>query len=265
MKPNFANILLGFALIFGGVIALANSLGYLPAFSITSWMLIFAALSVFFFIVFLVSGLRGWGWLFPVTVFAALAGSMRIVGSNTPTEWIPALVVGSVAVPFIIAFLIDRNRAWALLPAFILGFVAFIPLFGRFLPGSMMAALIVAAVGLPFVTVYLVGPRVWWGIIPGGIMLSIALMLALNGSLSSTLSISIMFLGWALTFGLVWLRSDLREASWAKYPAYVMGILAAIMFFISNGLETYWSVGLIIAGLFLVIYSLRPNHAFQKS
>jgi hypothetical protein len=261
MKPNLSTVILGFALILAGAFALANSLGYLKAFSITTWMFIFTSLSAIFFIAFLVDGLRAWGWLFPVSIFAALAGSMRIVGSNIPTEWIPALIVGSVALPFIFAFLIDRNRTWALIPAFILGFVAFIPLFGRFLPGSLIASLIVAAIGLPFITVYLVAPRFWWGIIPGGIMFSIALMLALNGALYSTISVAIMFLGWALTFGLVWLRSNLREAAWAKYPALAMGILACIMFFITSGLESYWSVGLIIGGLALVIYSLRPSYA----
>jgi hypothetical protein len=112
--------------------------------------------------------------------------------------------------------------------------------------------------GLPFIIANFMTPKVWWGIIPGGIFFSIAAMVALTHFINSDISVAVMFLGWTLTFGYLWLR---QAREWAKYPAMVMGILACLMLLISKGLENYWAIGLIVAGLVVIFLILRPRHS----
>jgi len=263
MKTKFSSIFWGLALILVGGFLLGLQLGYFQDLAEQTWMLIFAAASVLFFATYFVNGIQAWGWLFPACIFAALSGTLYIVDTSTPDEWIATLIVGSVAIPFIVAYFLDRSR-WALLiPAFILSFVAFIPPLSQILRGEVMGSFIVGMIGLPFLVTYLASPKNWWAIIPGGTMLSIAVMIALTsvrlGFDAGSFAVGVMFLGWALTFALLWLRRTQGAFEWAKYPAIALGIVACIMFLITSGLEIFWSLGLIIAGLVIIYFNLRPR------
>jgi len=258
MKANVSSFFWGLVLIITGGFVLANQMGYLADFSTTTWMLIFAASSALFFVAYFLNGLQAWGWLFPACIFAGLTGTMLAVNSIALNNWIPTMVVGSIAIPFIVAFLFDRSRWWALIPAFILGFVAFIPPLEGYFGDKVMGAFIVAMIGLPFIVIYFITPKAWWGIIPGGVMLSIALMISLENIINSDVTVALMFLGWMLTFGLVWKR---QAMDWAKYPAIGLGTLACIMFLVAAGLETFWSLGLIVAGVVMIFFSLRSRQA----
>ena len=129
-------------------------------------------------------------------------------------------------------------------------------------------------IGLPFLVVYLVAPKAWWAIFPAGSLLSVGVMIALTslslGFDAGTFAVGVMFLGLALTFWLVWLRRAKIPTSWAKYLALVMICLAFVLFMITAGFEFFWPLALIIAGLVMLLFSLRPKHtkdkeAFQKS
>jgi hypothetical protein len=253
MKPNFSSLLSGLALIAIGGLAFANQLGYLERLTPLTWALIFVISSALFFISYLLNGIHAWGWLFPACISAGLAATIATAEYSAADSWIPTLMIGSVAIPFFAAFALDRSRTWALIPAFILGFIAFIPPLDHLLTGDLMGALIVTVIGLFFVAAYLMVPKNWWAIIPGGILCSIALLIAFEKVLPNATPVTLMFLGWMLTFGLVWKREN---KAWARIPVAVMGILAGITLLVSIGLEAYWALGLIVAGLILVILSL---------
>lgn len=256
MKPKLSSLFAGLVLIIVGILVLANDMSFLEGLSATTWMLIFAGSSALFLVAYIARGVHAWGWLFPVSIFAGLSGTMAISNSPGASQWIPTLIVGSVAVPFIAAFLLDRSRAWALFPTFVLVFVAFIPLMDSLFGENAIGAFVLAMIGMPFIIVHLISPKAWWGIIPGGLLLSISVMVALTNFNNDDISVAVMFIGWMLTFGYVWLR---LAKAWAKYPATVFGILACLMALISLRLEAYWSIGLIVAGLVLIILNLRPS------
>lgn len=252
MKTNRSNLIWGIALILTGAASLANELGYLRGFSVFSWELIFAAASLLFLISYFFNGFQAWGWLFPASIFAALSGTMAVSGVAILAIWIPTKILGAVALPFLAAFLLNRSRMWALLLAFILGIIAFIPPLSTLLQGELLGAFIVGAIGLPFLAAWLVTPRAWWGIIPGGVMISIALMIALVPTLPNGASVPVMFAGWAVTFWLVWKRNGL---AWARIPTGVMLTLTCIMLMVTSGLRNYWGYRLILAGIVLVFTS----------
>ncbi len=256
MKPNFSSLFWGLTLIIAGGLALANEMGYLNGLTTFTWGFVFAAASALFFVAYFINGIRAWGWLFPACIFAGLSATVAISTFPAVQNWIPTLVLGSVAVPFFAAYALDRSRKWALIPAFILGAISIIPPLDALRLGDLMGAFIVGMIGLPFIAAYFMSRKAWWGILPGGIMVSIALLIGLDNALRGDLAVAIMFLGWMFTFGIVWKR---QSRDWAKYPAIVMGILACIMLMISLGLETYWAFGLIVAGIVLIAMSLRPD------
>lgn len=263
MKSKLPTIVLGLVLILSGAYALLNQFGVLEDLTPVSAIIAFAVLSVIFFLTYFVSGIQNWGWLFPAFIFAALAGTMAVVESTIPSEWIATMIVGSCALPFLVAFFLDRTRWWALIPAFILGFVAFIPAMTTFASGEWVGALVVAAIGLPFLVVYLVSPKNWWAVIPAGVMFSIAVlilltMLPLPGD-EDGLAVSVMFLGWASTFGFLWFRRSVHGTDWAKLPALILGGLAVFMLFISVGGEYLWAIALILLGLVMVLLSFRKR------
>ena len=94
-------------------------------------------------------------------------------------------------------------------------------------------------------------------------MLSIAVMIGLTGLRlgfdAGSFAVGVMFLGWAATFSIAWLRRNMHATNWAKYPAGVMAVLAFIMFMVTAGLEVFWSIGLIIAGIVIILLGLRPH------
>lgn len=274
MKNKISSLLFGLFLILAGGYALAIQLGYIQNLAEQTWMVVFAAASILFWIIYFVSGIRNWGWLFPACIFAALAGTLYIVDSAIRDEWIATIILCSVAIPFVIGYLLDRSRWGLLIPAYVLGFVAFIPSLSTAIAGQWVGSFIVVMIGLPFLVVYLVAPKAWWAIFPAGSLLSVGVMIALTslslGFDAGTFAVGVMFLGLALTFWLVWLRRAKIPTSWAKYLALVMICLAFVLFMITAGFEFFWPLALIIAGLVMLLFSLRPKHtkdkeAFQKS
>lgn len=255
MKSNKSSLTLGLSLIAVGGLALAGQMGYLNQFSISTWAVVLAVVSLFFFVIYFINGIHAWGWLFPAFIFAGLAGALAL-DNTAAEEWMPTIVLGSVAVPFIFAFVLDRSRRWALNVVFLLVALTLIPLITNYFSAEWIGGVIITIIGLQFILTYLLEPKAWWAIIPGGIMLSIAAMVILQGVLPNLMPVAVIFLGMMLTFGFVWLR---QSRPWARIPAIVMGILACVIVLVGMGLVTYWAAALIVAGLVLVILSFKPN------
>jgi len=83
-------------------------------------MLVFGGLSVAFLIRYFLVGVRFWGWLFPVCIFATLAGMVWLA---TPYQCHDAAITapffGIIALPFLVAFASDfRKNWWTFIPAF---------------------------------------------------------------------------------------------------------------------------------------------------
>lgn len=315
MKAKYSNIIWGLILILGGGLFLASNLGFLEELSAQFWALIFAGASLLFFVAYFLHGLQEWGWLFPATIFGALAltielGELGFDGSlvaapillsvalpfgvafvqaprerwwalipawvmvvltalvsfagRVPGEAFATLFLLSIAFPFLVVFLINRSKRWALIPAFVLTAVGLIPLLAMRLNGELMGSVVLMMIALPFFVVYLWSQSSWWALIPAGILSSIALSILLGlggqyGPAVSALMVSAMFLGWAATFGLLWLRRNSQPTDWAKYPA--LGLLAAsVMALIFRaGFQLYWPLVIIAVGILVLVTNLLPK------
>lgn len=256
MKPNYSYLFWGYTLMIVGLFAFAQKLDYLNGLPTTAWIIIFTAMDSLYLGIYLADGKRAWGRLFPVCFLAGLSSSITIVAYSSAEAWIPTVLVGFMAIPFIAAFCQDHSRSWALISAMLIGYAAFLPILENTVKAAWLPAISIAAISLPFWTVLVFLRQNWWGVIPGGILSSTAALLALRSIFPDGISLALMLAGWALVFGLVWLR---QSKSWAKYTAGLAGILAGFMLLISLGMQISWAIALIFIGLILIGFGLRSQ------
>ena len=176
----------------------------------------FAVVSAISFVGYFIHGLRKWGWLFPALFCAALAITMWMsINQLDDSPWMDVPILLSVALPFYVGFAIYHKHRGLLIPAVIISVVAAITLISdtRYEEVGVFAIF-----ALPFFVVYVLSKKSWWAFIPAGIFASFALMLLLDTlipheeypSLPFVMSwdslIWVLFLGVAVTFGVLWLR-----------------------------------------------------------
>ncbi len=147
---------------------------------------------------------------------------------------------------------------WAAFPGFVLAGIGVLIL----LPDSLNnigGGVFLGAIGLSFWAVYLTGHDRWWAIIPGGVLFTLAVVSALPSNfIGGVDSGGVFFLGLALTFLLVALLAGMR---WAYWPAGVLGVFGAFLFFQSQIylLSYIAAAALIGVGVFIILRSLRSQ------
>ncbi len=147
---------------------------------------------------------------------------------------------------------------WAAFPGFILAGIGVLILLPDALD-NIGGGVFLGAIGLSFWAVYLTGRERWWAIIPGGVLFTLAVVSALPSNLIGGVdSGGVFFLGLALTFLLVALLAGMR---WAYWPAGVLGVFGAFLFF---ELQVYLlsyiaAAALIVVGAFIILRSLRSQ------
>ena len=113
----------------------------------------------------------------------------------------------------------------------------------------------------------------WWAIIPGGIFASLSLVVALvilvpqedYPVLPHTLHWGVyswvLFLGLAVTFGVLWLLRKTQPTDWAKYPATGLAVLAVQCFVLGARFqETYLITVLVAIGAMLMLGLFTWKH-----
>lgn len=317
MRAKFVNILWGVILILAGLLFLAQNYGYVPELSVQVWMVIFSVVSLLFFASYFLSGVENWGWLFPATIFGALAITLALAEVDYNESAIGAPILISVAIPFVVAYILDRQKnrwaliptwvllvislitivadrvegeaigslvlfavalpflvifgtnrekyRWALIPGAIIAGVGFIPMLASRASGELIGAYVLFAIALPFLVIYLSRSENWWALIPAGIMASIGLALLLTGGGESmgadegVLFSGIMFLGWGLTLGALWVRPGEQRQGWAMYPA--LGLVAAglVAVLFGTAVEILWPLILVTGGALILFMNLRKR------
>lgn len=167
-------------IIWGGLLILFGVMGLAEAFTdLTTWawvaVLVLAGLGVFG--VYL-RDRSGWGLLIPAYVMWVVAGMIALITLNVLRDsFIPTYVLAAIALPFLVAYLRDRNQWWALIPAYAI--LAIGVMVGLIEQGALselvIPAYVMFAIAIPFFVVYAHNTKQWWALIPGGIMTIIGL------------------------------------------------------------------------------------------
>jgi hypothetical protein len=113
----------------------------------------------------------------------------------------------------------------------------------------------------------------WWAIIPGGIFASLSLVVALvilvpqedYPVLPHTLHWGVyswvLFLGLAVTFGVLWLLRKTQPTDWAKYPAGGLAGLAMLSLILGARFQEFWAVSiLLVSGVTIILALFTRKH-----
>jgi hypothetical protein len=134
-----------------------------------------------------------------------------------------------IALPFVVAFLLDRARNWwALIPAGVMLFLTFVMLMVDNTRGEWIGTLFLFMVALSFFIVYLNNRARQWALLVAYIMFVISLapaMASFGGQMAAYFG-TVVLLAIALPFFVVYLRSV--NNWWAIIPAGVMTTLSVI-------------------------------------
>lgn len=267
MKTSIGKVFWGLALIAGGGLFLAQNLGLVD---FSTWPVkagILAGFSLLFLIVYLLEGLQKWGWLFPASIFAGVAAVPLMTANGVYEAAIPTVVLGSVALPFLVGFALKPRQRWGLLiPAYALLCSGALTLFGERLDGAVIGGLVVLSISLPFFYVTLSRKEAWWATIPAGVLASVGLtVIALGSGLEqgglAWMADSLIPLGWAATFFALWLRRATQPTRWAIYPAAALGASALVSLVSQTLMNFAWPVLLILAGMAVLYWSIRKQRS----
>ena len=112
MNVNKSAVFWGIVLIGGGVLALAQQLGFLGQFSSQIWAMVFASISLLGLIGYALSGWKQWGLLFPTGIFGGLAVTVWLAMSGNESAAVGSPLFIGLTIPFVASFLTDRARNW---------------------------------------------------------------------------------------------------------------------------------------------------------
>ena len=231
MNVNKSGLFLGLLLIGGGLLVLADQMGYIDTFSPQMWMTVFAAISLLALVSYALSGWKQWGLLFPAGVFGGLALVIALAEANVDSSAVASPLFFGLLIPFLAAYLTDRTHNWwALIPGGVMLFLALTTLLADSTGGEWVGALFLFMISLSFLVVYLNNRTHTWALLVAYItgVLGIAPLMSMGGRDAAYYGPIFLF-AVALPFFVVYFRST--ENWWAIIPAgsvTVVAIIAAV-------------------------------------
>jgi hypothetical protein len=247
MKKFDPRIILGFLLIVGGGLALAQSLGYLENASGMFWGGVFLAAGLAFLVL-----LFGGHWWSAFPSFTLISLGVLILFSDALGDLGGAVFLGGIALSFWYVYLTNRNeRWWAIIPAGVLTALSLLIVASAQFE-EYSGAIVLGGIGLTFFFVYLTDrAERWWALIPGGVLVTLAGVTIAAEKFGEFQTAGFFFFGLALTFLLV---AILARMSWAYWPAAALGIMGFLGIASLLEFANYvWAIALIVAGGFLLL------------
>jgi hypothetical protein len=206
---------------------------------------------------------KNWWALIPGAVMLFLAMTTLLV-DNVGGEWVGSLLLFLIGLSFLVVYLNNRTRLWALLVAYIMGVLSLAPAMasGGGDTAAYFGSVFLFAVALPFFVIYFRSPEYWWAIIPAGVMTVLAVITwaaiagwIRSGNQGGYVGAFLMG-GLAATFAVVWLR---HAQDWARVVTIVLAALSVASIFFVSYYEMFWPVALILGGAYLLYTTMRPR------
>jgi hypothetical protein len=228
MKRNVSSIFWGVLLILAGAALLADRMGWIDfsLLSTNTWVYIFAAASLVFFLAYFLNGFRRWGLLFPAFIFAAIGLTIWMSDHGLTGSYVGMPILLSVALPFYVGFAFDRKNWGLLIPAWVLTVLAFITLTADQVAGNLIGAVLLYAVAAPFLVVFLMNRSRWWALIPAWTTFILGTITLLSDHVNGNLIGALFLYAVALPFLVIYLTDRTRR--WALIPATAIAFVGTL-------------------------------------
>jgi hypothetical protein len=231
MNKKLVNLFWGVGLIAAGGLALAHTLGYVDDLAPAIWISVFAGISIISLFTYFSAGARHWGWLFPAGIFGGLALIIALAAIGVDNAAVASPLFVGIGLPFIVAYLQDRPRNWwALIPAGVMAFLAFMMLAVENFGGEWIGAGLFFFLSLAFLLVYLGRRTRLWAALVAYVMFILGFVPVLALTPRPELAGILVLFAIGLPFLFVYLTSP--ERWWAIIPAGILltsGLLTAII------------------------------------
>lgn len=262
MKKRISSIFGGLLLFLAGAALLADQMGWInfSLFSTNTWVYIFGGLSLIFFLIYFISGLREWGWLFPALICGAIGLTIWMADRGLSGSFLGTPILLSIAIPFFVGFAFNR-KAWGLLiPAWVMTVLAFITLAADLVEGNLIGALFLFAVAVPFLVVFLLNRTRWWALIPAWVTFILGIITLISNHVNGNLIGALFLYAVALPFLVVYLTD--RKRRWALIPAAATAVVGTIPLLASvvGGDWMGAAVMLLFSAAFLFVYFRWREH-----
>jgi hypothetical protein len=196
-----------------------------------------------------------WGGLLVIFGLLLLAENLGWLGSLATPFW--SLLLGAIALFFLVTYISDRKQWWALIPGLTLMGVA-IAIFlaeEELVADHVVAAIVLIGVGLPFLLIFLFNRQQTWALIPALTMAGIALGVFLEGAgIIDGTAVAGFVLG-GISLGFVSIYVIERQSWWALIPGVILGVMA-VVFLIAAAARFIIPVAIILFGLLLLLRAM---------
>jgi uncharacterized membrane protein HdeD (DUF308 family) len=172
-KSRKQGLVLGGLLIIFGVLALLENVTDL---SIWMWFAVLVIGGIVVYAIYATDREEKWIMIISYAMLA-VAGLLVLLELNVLRDALVATyVLLAIALPFLVAFLLNRTNWGLLIPAYVLFVIGvMVPLIELgVLADFIIPAYILLAIAIPFFVVYLRNSSNWWALIPAGILTVIA-------------------------------------------------------------------------------------------
>ena len=227
---------------------------------------ILLSLAIPFYVGYLVDR-KQWGLLIPAWVMTVVS-SIVFFANTTNSDLVGALVLYGIALPFFVVYLVNHQRKWALIVGSVLAFIGVFPLIEHVLPDEYAGPVIMFLFALFSLAMYFAVKKAWWLLIPTGVFSSIGLVALLDtlipnnsyfvvGELEFGVYTGVLLLGFAATFGLLWLLRSSQPTAWAKYPAIGLLVFSFLSFLMwKTASNLLLAVSLVVIGAVIIVSSV---------
>jgi len=219
-----------------------------------------------FYVGFLLNRKR-WGLLIPAWILTVLA-VIPVLAESINSDLVGALFLFGTALPFLVVYLVNRKHKWALIVGAVLGFIGIFPLLESIIPAEITGPVVMFLFTLFFTAIFIASKKQWWALIPAGVFASIGLVALLDtlfpshdyfeiGKYQFGVYTGVLLLGFAATFGILWLLRRSQPTDWAKYPAIGLVIASILAFLLGKTFnDLIPAVALLVIGIFMIIGSI---------
>lgn len=189
-----------------------------------------------------------------------LVNNLGIVGDLSGLLW--GGLFGVAALIGFGIYVTHRQNWWLLIPSFtLLGISSVLVVDNlRFVPDELGGATFLLCLSLGFWAIFLLHGEHWWPVIPGGVLAVIAAIVAASIYVRGELIAPLLFFGFSLVFGVLWLMRERYTTGWAIYPATALigfGLFLALIITFEAGAGTLPAIILIAVGAGLLWRNLR--------